>query len=43
MHGITVSLVTYGIAIVIGFFIATLIWALPKLINLLPHGEDKKD
>ena len=43
MNGITVSLLTYGFATIIGFFIATLIWALPKLIGLLPGEDVKKD
>ena len=43
MHGMTVSLLTYGFASVIGFFIATLIWLLPKLIGLLSKEDEHKD
>lgn len=39
MNSIEISLLTYGFTIVIGFFVATLVWALPKLINKLDRGH----
>ena len=39
MNGLTISLLTYGLAIGIGFFIAALIWALPRVIG---RGERDK-
>lgn len=40
MNSVELSLLTWGFTAVIGFFIATMIWALPKLINKL-HKVDK--
>jgi len=33
MSGLTVSFITLGFTIIIGYFIATLIWILPKIIG----------
>lgn len=43
MTGFTLSLTTYAVTIVIGFFIATLIWALPRLIDkIAPEKNEEK-
>ena len=39
MSGLTVSFITLGFTIVIGFVFAAIIWALPRLINLLDKGH----
>lgn len=39
MSGIEVSFITYGFAIVIGYAIAAIIWALPRIINKLDKGH----
>ncbi len=42
MTGFTLSLTTYAATIIIGYFIAALIWALPKIIDKI-SPEEKKD
>lgn len=39
LNGMSVSLITYGFTIVIGYVIAAIIWALPRVINLLDKGH----
>lgn len=42
MHGIGVSFLTLGFTIVIGFMVAALIWALPKIINVVAPDKESK-
>jgi hypothetical protein len=39
MNGIEISFITLGFTILIGYAIATIIWALPKLINKLDKSH----
>lgn len=39
MSGLTISFITLAFTIVIGYAIAAIIWALPKLINMLDKGH----
>jgi len=39
MSGLTISFITLAFTIVIGYMIAAIIWALPKLINKLDKGH----
>ncbi len=38
MSALQIALLTWGFTAVIGFFIASIVWALPKLIGLLDRS-----
>lgn len=43
MSGFTLSLTTYAVTIVIGFGIASIIWALPRILDKIMPEEKKED